>query len=147
MVAPMSVSVPFSTCGSSASCCALLKRWISSTKRMVRFRCSFQRSCAPATVSRMSFTPERTADSDTKAAPVARATIRASVVLPVPGGPQRMSEGTWSASMARRRKRPSPVTCSWPTNSAERAGAHALGQGRLAGLVLLAGMFEEVHEA
>jgi hypothetical protein len=36
VVAPMSAMVPASTCGRNASCCALLKRWISSQKRMVR---------------------------------------------------------------------------------------------------------------
>ena len=36
VVAPISVIVPSSTCGRNASCCALLKRWISSTKRIVR---------------------------------------------------------------------------------------------------------------
>ncbi len=34
VVAPMSVTSPLSTAGRSASCCALLKRWISSRKRM-----------------------------------------------------------------------------------------------------------------
>ena len=36
MVAPMRVTVPSSTCGRSASCWALLKRWISSMNRIVR---------------------------------------------------------------------------------------------------------------
>ena len=36
VVAPISVIRPSSTAGSSASCCALLKRWISSRKRIVR---------------------------------------------------------------------------------------------------------------
>src|ERR1043165_9490404 len=36
VVAPMSVTVPFSTACSSASCCDLLKRWISSMKSTVR---------------------------------------------------------------------------------------------------------------
>ena len=36
VVAPISVIVPSSTLGSSASCCALLKRWISSMNRTVR---------------------------------------------------------------------------------------------------------------
>ena len=49
-----------------------------------------------ATISRMSFTPASTALNGTKTAPVRLAMMRASVVLPVPGGPQRMSEGTWS---------------------------------------------------
>ena len=36
VVAPTSTTVPSSTAGSSVSCCALLKRWISSRKKMVR---------------------------------------------------------------------------------------------------------------
>ena len=36
VVAPISVTVPASTWGSSASCCALLKRWISSMNSTVR---------------------------------------------------------------------------------------------------------------
>ena len=35
MVAPISVTRPSSTAGSSASCWALLKRWISSRKKIV----------------------------------------------------------------------------------------------------------------
>ena len=38
VVAPTSVIVPSSTCGRSASCWALLKRWISSRNRTVRVR-------------------------------------------------------------------------------------------------------------
>jgi hypothetical protein len=36
VVAPIMVTVPCSTWGKNASCCALLKRWISSMKRIVR---------------------------------------------------------------------------------------------------------------
>jgi hypothetical protein len=86
VVAPISVTVPFSTQGSSASCCALLKRCTSSTKRIVRrpARCC---SCASATASRMSLTPPSTALSEVKRARVVLAITRARVVLPVPGGP------------------------------------------------------------
>ena len=42
VVAPMSVTVPSSTWGSSASCWALLKRWISSRKRIVRVPWRFE---------------------------------------------------------------------------------------------------------
>src|SRR2546430_10188565 len=35
VVAPISVTMPFSTQGRKASCCALLKRWISSQNRIV----------------------------------------------------------------------------------------------------------------
>jgi hypothetical protein len=35
VVAAIRITQPFSTPGSSASCCALVKRWISSRKRIV----------------------------------------------------------------------------------------------------------------
>ena len=43
VVAPISVSVPSSTAGSRASCCALEKRWISSRNRIVPWSCSPRR--------------------------------------------------------------------------------------------------------
>ena len=46
VVAPIRVTVPRSTCGRNASCWALLKRWISSTKRIVRWPWSVRRSSA-----------------------------------------------------------------------------------------------------
>ena len=87
VVAPMSVTSPFSTAGSSASCCALLKRWISSRKRIVRRPLVPSRSRALPSTSRTSFTVADTADSSSNAAPVEAATMRASVVFPEPGGP------------------------------------------------------------
>ena len=86
VVAPISTSVPSSTAGSSASCCALLKRWISSRKKTVA-RPPCRRSCARAITSRTSLRPASTADSSSNAAFAWVATSRASVVLPVPGGP------------------------------------------------------------
>ena len=87
MVAPISVISPDSTAGSSASCCALLKRWISSRKRIVFWPLAPSRSVASAITRRTSPIPTCTADSSSKWACVVWATIRASVVLPVPGGP------------------------------------------------------------
>ena len=87
VVAPISVTSPSSTAGRSASCWALLKRWISSRKRIVRWPDPPSRSRARASTSRTSFTVAETAESSSKAAPVVSATMRASVVLPVPGGP------------------------------------------------------------
>ena len=87
VVAPISVTTPSSTAGSSASCWALLKRWISSRKKIVG-RPEVSRRCrARAITSRTSARPALTADSSSKAEPVSWATMRASVVLPVPGGP------------------------------------------------------------
>ena len=87
VVAPISVTVPSSTAGSSASCWALLKRWISSRKRIVRCPCAPSRSRAAAITSRTSFTDADTAESSSKTAPVELAITRARVVFPLPGGP------------------------------------------------------------
>jgi len=92
VVAPTSVTVPASTCGKSASCWDLLKRWISSMKSSVRSPRKFRRCAASATASRTSFTPAITADSATKPALISAAKIRPSVVFPVPGGPHRISD-------------------------------------------------------
>ena len=87
VVAPMSVTRPSSTAGSSASCCALLKRWISSRKNVVA-------------VARGLTTVLRALEhrADLRAARLdgaellegragGRAATRASVVFPLPGGP------------------------------------------------------------
>ncbi len=87
MVAPISVTRPSSTAGSSASCCALLKRWISSRKKIVGWSVARRRSSARSITARTSARPALTADSSSKAPCAALATIRASVVLPAPGGP------------------------------------------------------------
>ena len=47
------------------------------------------------------------------------------MVLPVPGGPHRISDGSSFASSARRSSLPGPSRCSWPTNSASDAAASA----------------------
>ena len=61
VVAPMSVIVPSSTCGSSASCCALLKRWISSMNSTVERPPRSIHSRARAMTARTSATPLMTA--------------------------------------------------------------------------------------
>ncbi len=92
VVAPINVTVPSSTYGSTASCCALLKRWISSMNSTVR-RPAARSLRASATTRRKSATPALTAESAAKCAPVCCAMMRANVVLPVPGGPHRIIEG------------------------------------------------------
>ncbi len=86
VVAPISVTSPSSTAGRSASCCALLKRWISSRKKTVR-RPVRRRSSARSSIERTSARPALTADCSSNAPSAAVATMRAIVVLPVPGGP------------------------------------------------------------
>ena len=125
VVAPISVTVPSSTCGSTASCCALLKRWISSMKSTVG-RPSCRRCRASATTRRRSATPAVTADRLSKWPETLRARTRASVVLPEPGGPQSTMLGRWPAEM----RRPSTDTSSsWPSTSSSRSGRRRAARG------------------
>src|SRR6185437_13941627 len=55
---------------------------------------------------------------------------RASVVLPVPGGPQRIREWSCPDSMARRSGLPGPRTCCWPTTSSRDRGRIRSASGR-----------------
>ncbi len=117
VVAPIKAIVPSSTAGSSASCWALLNRWISSMNRTVRP--PLRRAVRASTrASRTSFTPEPTAEIAVNRDRDSRASRRASVVLPVPGPPQRINEGRGPPStVSLRTSRPSPMRCPWPTNS------------------------------
>ena len=128
VVAPIRMMLPFSTKGRKASCCALLKRWISSTNTMVRSpKRRFCSACSmTARISRM---PLVTALKSTKADFVRLAMMRASVVFPTPGGPQKIREGTRSPSMRRRSTFPSPRSCSWPANSSSVRGRMRLASG------------------
>ena len=92
VVAPTSTISPASTRGRKASCCALLNRWISSMNTIVRRPVVRISRSASAMTSRISLMPDSAALNDTKRALVISAMIRASVVLPVPGGPQRMMD-------------------------------------------------------
>ena len=122
VVAPISVTVPRSTCGRKASCWALLKRWISSTKRIVRWPRRARRSSASATRPRTSLTPVSTAENGVKWALACAASREASVVFPVPGGPHRIIEWRSPDSIATRRRRPGPRRCACPTNSSRLRG-------------------------
>ena len=57
---------------------------------------------------RTSLTPCMTAEKETKLLRVELAMTRARVVFPVPGGPQKMTEVSWSLSIRRLRSFPSP---------------------------------------
>src|SRR4029450_2151873 len=72
--------------------------------------------------SRISLTPDSTAENATKRAPVTLAMSEASVVFPEPGGPQRIIEGSSPVSIASRSTRPGPSRCSWPTISSSERG-------------------------
>ena len=58
------------TCGRNASCCALLKRWISSMKSTVRLPRRDRTNCACAITSLISLIPDVTALNATKSPPV-----------------------------------------------------------------------------
>ena len=76
------------------------------------------------------------------AVPARRASRRASVVLPVPGAPQRISEGSGPPpSTSLRTSRPSPTRCPWPTNSSSVRGRirSASGASAFDGGLLLSG--------
>src|SRR5438034_4231586 len=133
VVAPIKVSSPRSTNGRNASCCALLKRCTSSTKSIVcRPDCASTAS-ACATASRMSFTPASTAEMERKSALNASAISRASEVLPVPGGPQRIIECGLPELKATASGLPRPSRCRWPMNSASVFGRNRSASG-VAGL-------------
>ncbi len=61
VVAPTSTRSPASTRGRKASCCALLKRWISSTKSIVRRPSRRRVSSASAITALISLMPDITA--------------------------------------------------------------------------------------
>ena len=66
VVAAIRVTQRFSTAGSSESCWALLKRWISSRKRTVSLPYPPVARRAPSMTARTSLTPAVIAESSTK---------------------------------------------------------------------------------
>src|SRR5688572_21089493 len=129
VVAPMKVMRPCSTKGRKASCCALLKRWTSSTKRMVWRPECWRSSCARSSAWRMSFTPEKTAESAMNCASNASAMSRASVVFPTPGGPHRIIEWGLRASNASLSGLPGPKRWLCPTTSSSVRGRSRSASG------------------
>ena len=132
MVAPTKMTVPSSTCGRKASCWLLLKRCTSSTKSTQSSPCSARRRFASATTSRISFTPDSTAESARKRAFAYAATSRPRVVFPVPGGPQKIIEWARPASIATRNGLPGPKRCACPTSSSRVRGLMRSARGRVA---------------
>ena len=84
---------------------------------------------ARSTASRMSFTPPSTALMLRNCASKASAISRAMVVLPVPGGPQRMQECGWPDSKAMRSGMPGPEQVLLADDLAQRLGTQAFGEG------------------
>jgi hypothetical protein len=126
VVAPTNVTVPFSTKGRKPSCCARLKRWISSTNSKVDFAGArhVRLRQKPSSGRPRPKTPRR----PSKRMPTASASSRAIVVLPVPGGPHRMIEDSRPAATIRPIAPSGPVRCSCPPPRP----AHAGGFGRQA---------------
>src|SRR6266446_7822985 len=87
------------------------------------------RLVAPAITRRISATLLSTPLSRTNLACVISAMIWASVVFPVPGGPDKITDGKRSASIARRSNFPGPRICSWPTNSSSDRGRIRVASG------------------
>ena len=87
VVAPMRRTRPFSTAGRRASCWALLKRWISSRKRIELWWLDWVRWTARARALRRSARLPSTPLTERNWEWVALAMMWARVVFPEPGGP------------------------------------------------------------
>ena len=61
--------------------------------------------------------------------PARSASSRASVVLPLPGGPHRMSDGRWPGLTTRVSAPSVPTRCGWPTNSSSVRGRMRAASG------------------
>lgn len=129
VVAPTRMTVPSSITGRKLSCWARLKRWISSTKSSV-WRPSMRRRRAVSKTFFKSATPEKIADICSNASPASPDSSRATVVLPVPGGPQKIIEPSEPLSIMRRSAPSSPVRCGWPVTSASDFGRRRSASGR-----------------
>ena len=122
VVAPIRVMVPSSDGGRKLSCCALLSRWISSTKRIVCAPPASSRARAAPTISRIRGTPSVTALNGTNTRCDVVATRWARVVLPLPGGPQKIIEPGTPRSIASRSGLPGASRCACPANSSSVRG-------------------------
>ena len=114
VVEPNRMMSPFSTYGRKAACWALLKRWISSMNRIMGLPKSFFCCSALAMNSLTSLIPDRTALKNSQGRSKWRASIVPRVVLPEPGGPQKMMETSRFDSMSSARSLPLPRMWSWP---------------------------------
>jgi hypothetical protein len=77
-------------------------------------------------------TPAESADIATNLRSVAAATRWAMVVLPVPGGPHRITDIGLVAVTSWRSGLPGASRCSWPTSSSRPAGRMRTGSGESA---------------
>ena len=86
---------------------------------------------ALSSTSRTSRTPEVTADSVKNGRSSCVAITLARVVLPTPGGPHRMNDGTLPASTKRRNTPPGPTKWVCPTTSSNVRGLSRSAKGML----------------
>ena len=124
MVAPIRVTVPSSTRGSSPSCCALLKRWTSSTNNSVRAPAS-RLLPARSNTLRRSATPSKRRNRLEFHAGLCGQKL-AMVVLPVPGGPQMIDA---NHRHQHQRSRPSGPEARLATTSARLCGRNSSASG------------------
>ena len=129
MVAPISVTDPSSTTGRKLSCCERLKRWISSTNSNVPWPAA-RRARAASKTFLSSATPVKIAEIWTKVNVVSCARRRATVVLPEPGGPQKISDPIAFARSIRVSAPSGPSKWSWPATSLRRRGRNLSASGR-----------------
>src|SRR5437764_6299392 len=87
------------------------------------------RFVAAARARRISATLLSTPLKRTNLACVMSAMMWASVVFPVPGGPERITDGKRSALIARLNNFPGARMCSWPTNSSIERGRIRVANG------------------
>src|SRR5262245_6166026 len=133
VVAPTRMMVPSSITGRNESCCARLNRWISSTKSSVPCPNSRRRRASSKTFLR-SATPVKIAEICSKCRSVAFASSRATVVLPVPGGPQNTSDPRERVASMRVSAPSAPSKWSCPTTSSSFCGLSLSASGRGASL-------------
>ncbi len=128
VVAPISTMSPDSTAFRMESCCALLKRWISSRKSSVFT--PLARFASPAWITFLtSATPDETALRKWASMPNRPAMILARVVLPVPGAPQRIMEKGVFFRNIECSTFPSPSSCRCPAYSSSIFGLHLSASG------------------
>ncbi len=96
-------------------------------------------------ICRSSLTPDSTAEKETNSAPAASASRRASVVLPLPGGPQRIERVERLAALDHLAEQAAgPEQMLLADELVERRGPHALGERRRRGAFLVGGSGEKV---
>src|SRR5437763_1776020 len=122
VVAASSVTVRSSTAASNESCWVLLNRCTSSMNRMVGRPPARRSRRAASITARTSLTPADSADSATNRRSPAPAARCAMVVLPLPGGPHRITDIGAAPVTSCRSGAPGASRWSWPTSSSRVRG-------------------------